>query len=94
MFGRRRRRDATPSGPGLEARPASATAASVVGVAGWDGPLPHLAAPVTVVGTTAVEAVAAPAGPRELDVIFHRLASIPPSGVAAAGLMAVWRRST
>lgn len=52
MFGRRRRRDATPSGPGLEARPASATAASVVRVAGWDGPLPHLATPVTVVVTT------------------------------------------
>jgi len=52
VFGRRRRRVATPSGPGLEARPASATAASVVGVAGWDGPLPHLAASVTVVVTT------------------------------------------
>lgn len=52
MFGRRRRRDATPSGPGLEARPASTTAASVVRVAGWDGPLPSSDVPVTVVVTT------------------------------------------
>jgi len=52
VFGRRRRRDATPSGPGLEARPASTTAASVVRVAGWDVPLPHLDTAVTVVVTT------------------------------------------
>lgn len=46
---RRRRRDATPSGSGLEARPASATAASPVPVAGFDGTLPHLDHAVTVV---------------------------------------------
>lgn len=45
---RRRRRDATPSGTGLEARPASVTAASPVRVAGFDGPLPHLDRAVTV----------------------------------------------
>ncbi len=45
---RRRRRDATPSGSGLEARPASVTAASPVRVAGFDGPLPHLDRAVTV----------------------------------------------
>ena len=45
---RRRRRDATPSGTGLEARPASVTAASPVPVAGFDGPLPHLDRAVTV----------------------------------------------
>lgn len=49
---RRRRRDATPSGSGLEARPASVTAASPVRVAGFDGPLPHLDDAVTVVVTT------------------------------------------
>ncbi|MET3450866.1 glycosyltransferase [Curtobacterium sp. 1544] len=46
---RRRRRDATPSGSGLEARPASETAASPVLVAGFDGTLPHLDRAVTVV---------------------------------------------
>jgi hypothetical protein len=45
---RRRRRDATPSGTGLEARPVSVTAASPVRVAGFDGPLPHLDRAVTV----------------------------------------------
>ena len=52
MFGRRRRRGTTPSDPGLEARPASVTAASVVRVTGWDGPLPRLPTAVTVVVTS------------------------------------------
>ncbi|WP_416395599.1 glycosyltransferase family protein [Curtobacterium sp. LFS082] len=54
IFGRRRRRDATPSGPDAvqEARHASETAASPVRVAGSDVPLPQLDVPVTVVVTT------------------------------------------
>ncbi|MBT1676068.1 glycosyltransferase family protein [Curtobacterium aurantiacum] len=52
-FGRRRRPDVTASGhPGLEARPASVTAASVVPVAGFPGPLPQLDHDVTVLVTT------------------------------------------
>ncbi len=46
---RRRRPEATAPGSGLEARPASVTAASPVPVAGWDGALPHSDRPVTVV---------------------------------------------
>lgn len=52
-FGRRRRPDATASGhPGQEARPASATAASVVPVTGFPDPLPRLDHDVTVLVTT------------------------------------------
>ena len=52
-FGRRRRPDATASGhPGQEARPASATAASVVPVTGFPDPLPRLDQDVTVLVTT------------------------------------------
>ncbi|MBT1543728.1 glycosyltransferase family protein [Curtobacterium aurantiacum] len=52
-FGRRRRPDVTASGhPGLEARPASVTAASVVPVTGFPDPLPRLDHDVTVLVTT------------------------------------------
>lgn len=51
-FGRRRR-DTTATGhPDREARPASATTADVVRVAGFDRPLPHLDRDVTVLVTT------------------------------------------
>ncbi|PZE84972.1 glycosyltransferase [Curtobacterium sp. MCBD17_032] len=53
IFGRRGRR-ATPSGTddGREARPAPVPAGSVLPVVGWDGALPLLDRPVTVVVTT------------------------------------------
>ena len=51
--------------------------------------------PIPAVEPTGVAPLAASsAAPRELDVIFHRLASMPLAGAPASGLMAVWRRST